>query len=231
MTTITDKEFGDIIVKRSPQTSRVRLSIAPNGNIRATLPKYAPMLLLKKLIGNSREQLRNMLREQNRRVRYEDGMQVGKSHTLSIQQGRYRSLKVIRQKQKIIAFIPEHLSLDHDSVISKIREVSKEAYRKEAKAHLPQRLSYIAQKNNFSYDNVRFSHASTRWGSCSSSGTISLNIALMKLPFELIDYVLIHELCHTKEMNHSKAFWKLVEEIDPNYLIHRNLLKNEDPSI
>jgi predicted metal-dependent hydrolase len=106
-----------------------------------------------------------------------------------------------------------------------------DALRMEAMSFLPKRLSFLAEKFGYSYEKVRFSHSSGRWGSCSTSGTISLNIAMMKLPFELIDYILLHELSHTTQMNHSEKFWKQVEASDPLYKQHRAALKKESPSI
>ena len=75
------------------------------------------------------------------------------------------------------------------------------------------------------------SHANTRWGSRSSSGTISLNIGLMNLPQELSDYVILHELAHINHMDHSEKFWAEVAEHDPKYKQHRKALKEYSPGV
>lgn len=83
--------------------------------------------------------------------------------------------------------------------------------------------SYIMQ---LSCQKLKVSHARSRWGSCSSSGTISLNWQLIRLPVDIMDYVIIHELAHRVHMNHSPTFWKLVAQYCPYYKTHREQLKN-----
>lgn len=231
MPTIIDEEFGKITLRRSAKATHVRIRVGPDGRLRASLPLYAPAFLVKRLLKNSREQLREMLHEQRDETIYNHGMQIGKSHTLIVRPSSGRRADAKRHGQQIIVSLPESLGLDHPQVVRVVRDAVIEALRIEARSYLPKRLSYLATMYGFSYDRVRFSHASGRWGSCSTNGTISLNIALMKLPFELIDYVIIHELSHTEEMNHSQNFWKLVEAGDPHYLSHRRALKKESPSI
>jgi predicted metal-dependent hydrolase len=229
MPSIHDEEFGTITVRRSAKATQVRLRVAPNGSLRASMPLYAPLFLLKRLVKTSRAQLRAMIEQAQPQVRYFDGQQIGKSHTLLVRPAS--KFSVSREKQQIIVQLPASKQLSDPIVIKALREMSITTLRIEAKSYLPKRLKYLAQQLGFSYERVRFSHASSRWGSCSSTGTISLNIALMKLPFELIDYVIIHELAHTRELNHSPEFWELVEKGDPLYKQHRKILKAETPSI
>lgn len=229
MPDIQDPEFGTISVRKSAKSSAVRIRVAPNGNLRATLPLYTPTLFVKRLVNSSRDELRALLKETQPNTLYEDGMQIGKSHTLLIRRGSQRTIK--RSGLQIIATLLADDTTKDTEVMSLIREQVISALRIEAKSYLPKRLKFLADKHNFHYERARFSHASGRWGSCSSTGTISLNIALMKLPFELIDYVIIHELSHTVHMNHSDAFWALVETHDPNYKVHRKRLKLERPHI
>lgn len=231
MPTIVDEEFGTIILRRSARATHVRIRVAPDGRLRASLPLYAPLFLVRRLIKTSREELRTMLRQSQPTTIYENGMLIGKSHTLIVRSTSAKSASTRLHGQQLIVSLPSNLELNDPGITQTIRDGSIDALRVEAKSYLPKRLAFLSQKTNLHYEKVRFSHASGRWGSCSSNKTISLNIALMNMPFELIDYVLIHELSHTKQMNHSEAFWQLVAQFDPQYKKHRAELKKLAPSI
>jgi predicted metal-dependent hydrolase len=227
MATIHDDEFGDITVRRSARSSSIRISVAADGTLKASLPPYAPLFMLKRLVKSSRDQLRKMLEKHTPAYQLHDGMEIGKSHRLVVIPSG--TTRVKRHGQRIIIYLAPGDSLVRPATEHMVREGIIAALRVESKSYLPKRLAFLADKLDCRYEKVRFSHASSRWGSCSTTGTISLNIALMSLPFELIDYVLIHELCHTKQMNHSSAFWKLVEAADPLYKQRRKILKTHSP--
>ncbi|NER00558.1 MAG: M48 family metallopeptidase [Cyanothece sp. SIO2G6] len=89
--------------------------------------------------------------------------------------------------------------------------------RQQATIHLPQWLASVSQEIGLSYQKVGIRRQKTLWASCSSKSNISLNDKLMFLPFPLIRYILVHELCHTVHLNHSSDFWALVATKDPNY--------------
>ncbi len=88
--------------------------------------------------------------------------------------------------------------------------------RVEAKTLLTRRLQQLAKNNGFSYNRVFIRNQKTRWGSCSSKNNISLNMKLVKLPDELIGYVILHELVHTRRKDHSKAFWAEMDKLVGN---------------
>ena len=112
-----------------------------------------------------------------------------------------------------------------------IRKGITEAFRIEAKNYLPERTSFLAKKTGFKYSKVSVRNAKTRWGSCSGANNISLNINLMRLPDYLIDYVILHELCHTVEKNHGKNFWFLLDKISGNAKGLDKELKEYSPSM
>ncbi len=100
-----------------------------------------------------------------------------------------------------------------------------ELLRKQAKEYLPNRVKELASSHKFKYNSLRIKNVKTIWGSCSNKNNINLNLNLMKLKPELIDYVILHELCHTIEKNHSQKFWNLLEKHLPDAKKLRKELK------
>lgn len=98
-------------------------------------------------------------------------------------------------------------------------------YKKQARAVLTERIEFYARKYGFEVKKIRISSARTRWGSCSAQKTLSFTWRLVMAPPEVIDYVVVHELCHLRELNHSPSFWAQVEAILPGYKSQRKWLK------
>lgn len=96
-----------------------------------------------------------------------------------------------------------------------------------AKNDLPGRAARHAAAMGVSYNKITIRKQHSRWGSCSSKGNISFNALLMLVPEEVRDYVVIHELAHIRQMNHSKDFWNIVSYFDPSFREHRKWLKTE----
>lgn len=106
---------------------------------------------------------------------------------------------------------PKSADMKTENVQSLIHKVIERTMMNEAKRILPERLTFIANKCGLRYVSCRIRNVRSIWGSCTKESHISLNMYLMRLPQHLIDYVLIHELCHTVELNHSERFWSLVD--------------------
>ena len=95
-----------------------------------------------------------------------------------------------------------------------------------AQDELRRALTTVAQSAGFQFSRVQIRQQRTRWGSCSASGTISLNLCLLFQSAPVLQYLLVHELCHTRHMNHSRRFWALVESLEPDYRrLDRELLR------
>lgn len=101
------------------------------------------------------------------------------------------------------------------------------ALAEEALKVIPERVEYFAKVIGVTYGKITIRNQKTRWGSCSSKGNLNFNCLLMLAPPEVLDYVVVHELCHRKQMNHSKAFWSEVEKVLPDYKEARKWLKED----
>ena len=102
---------------------------------------------------------------------------------------------------------------------------------KEALAVIPPRAEQLAGLMGVTFGRITIRCQKTRWGSCSSKGNISLNCLLMLVPEKTRDYVIVHELAHTREMNHSARFWSIVEEMVPDHREHRKWLRTEGEAV
>ncbi len=227
MAEIEDSRYGKIAIRRHFRAKYVRLSVAPSGVLSISAPMYTSLRFIKRFIATSSDEIETLLA--HHRVVYHDHMQLGKSHQLRVVAAS--DTVVTYKKPTITVGLAASDELASYGVQQLIKPLVAKALRIEAKAFLPRRVSYLAAANGFDYAKITLSHAKSRWGSCSSDRTISLNIALMKLDFPVIDYVIIHELAHTQQLNHSKVFWQLVEKADPDYKAHRKELKLHSPHI
>lgn len=133
--------------------------------------------------------------------------------------GRLYPLSVV--KEALCFFSYEHGFCISEKFIQNAESMFACWYRRQAQTILSSKLAESAEKHGFEYSRFKLSSASARWGSCSSSGCLSLSWRLIMLPPEIIDYVIFHELAHTKEMNHSSAFWDFLGSIMPDYELRR----------
>lgn len=130
--------------------------------------------------------------------------------------------RLVEQRE---AWIKKHLKQLEEEQNNQIGEEEIKELVQKAKIQLPQKVSFYAKKLGVTYGRITIRHQKTRWGSCSSKGNLNFNCLLMKAPEEVQDYIVVHELCHRKQMNHSKKFWDEVEKILPEYKKQEKWLK------
>lgn len=119
-------------------------------------------------------------------------------------------------------WIDEHMlkvqsTIDERSKLEKIAFEQIKELADQAVEYIPKRVKYYAEKENFVYNKITIKNLVSRWGSCSTKGNLNFNCLLMLTPDYVIDYIVVHELCHLREMNHSEKFWAEVEKIMPDY--------------
>ncbi len=117
--------------------------------------------------------------------------------------------------------------LEDRAVLPALTEEERRALIGRAMEVIPARVAYFAPLVGVSYGRITLRNQKTVWGSCSSKGNLNFNYMLAAFPGEVLDYVVVHELCHRKEMNHSEKFWAEVERIIPDYKVHRKWLKDK----
>ena len=145
---------------------------------------------------------------------------------------RYPSREIQKFVESKSAWILKNLrQVQRVQTLPHLTEEELEILSDQAHSLLPEKVRYWAPRVGVTYGRITIRRQKTRWGSCSAQGNLNFNLLLMLTPPEVMDYIVVHELCHRKEMNHSARFWAEVEKVLPDYKVQRQWLKTYGGSI
>lgn len=210
----SDKDFGTIVFKRSKRAKRMNVKVFSE-RLEVSLPYGFSENDGMQFVNNIREKL---LKKQ--KTVSEKSVLITESNPLETLTFVVH-VKKAERKDIFSSLKSGVLTIEYPDFLDE-KETKTQQYfwnsinyflRKEAKRILPFRTYELARKNGFSFSEVKIQSAKTRWGSCNHKQIINLSFYLLLLPQHLIDYVILHELCHTKEMNHSPQFWNWMDKV------------------
>jgi predicted metal-dependent hydrolase len=225
-----------IEIKRRAFKRSIGITLQVNGSIQVSAPKLLPLSRIHKFLDQNRDWIaKNLesyeeLRKQYPPKRFAQGevfLFLGIPCTLHFNCGSRRKISVSRVDDELRCEIPKDAWKNFDPSVPhpEVADVIADFYKESAEIILSQRIELYSKRMGLKPKTVRFRSQKTRWGSCSSRGTLSFNWRLVVAPLVVMDYVIVHELAHLKFYNHSKAFWNLVETQIPTYRERRSWLK------
>jgi predicted metal-dependent hydrolase len=207
----------------SPRARYARLRILPFGGLEVVIPKRFPRNQVAGLVEQHADWARRQLARQ---AELRSGINLPTVLSLHFDDSstpvRYPHMP--RSQGELFAGEGEVIEIGAGSQRHAIAELRR-WIRQRARRQLPPMLERIAAQTGLDYARVSIRSQKTRWGSCSSRGNISLNDQLLFLPPDAVEYLMIHELCHTRHLDHSPAFWRLVQSHCPGYRQHESLLR------
>lgn len=226
------EEIGRVLIKRSLRARRIAIHVR-DGEVELVLPKGVDECRGVEFLYQNRDQIVQFLEKRKPVARVYDENTEITMLSFSVKIVRCGDEPSARLSNGVLMInFPEKEPISSQKNQQSIKKVILAAMHSEAKRVLPQRLDSLAKKFNFAYGKVTIRTTKTRWGSCSSAKNISLSTFLMLLPPVLADYVMLHELCHTKEMNHGKNFWNLMDSVtDGMSAKYRQKLKKYQTSL
>lgn len=207
-------------IERSKRKT-LSLTVLKDGNVIVKAPISMSDKTINKFIEDKQDWIREkLLIVKENKSKFEDILNLSKFLLFG---NRYKVLKSqvkqIETNEKFEIVIPS--KIEDDKVIKTLVAW----YKKIAKKILTERLEFIEDRIRLKSSAIKFSDSKGRWGSCNSFGVIHLNWRVVMLPPKIIDYVIVHELCHLKQMNHSKDFWSLVAKFMPGYETQKKVIK------
>ncbi len=225
-TIILENKYPVSLIKRKRNKS-IRLTYSPVNGIRVTFPVWVTYSYAIRFVSSKIDFIKENYKEY---VGINEDNQIGRFHRIKFI--KFNDLDKLKSKvtdDTVYIKLPKELNINDKEVQTFSKKICTKVLRDEAESFLPKKLIQLSQRYNFEFQQINIRTLKGRWGSCDTKGNITLNMFLMQLSDELIEYVLIHELVHTKVMSHNKLFWNHVGQIIPNYKLIRNKLKLEQP--
>jgi len=205
--------IGDVTFSRNKRSKNIKISVKPNKKVLVSFPFYVRTREAMAFVVENEDWIRKQQNKfDSKRIRFQEGSSLEtRLYKIDFCKGVNTRAEI---NGSIVKIEVSDFEDEHEQQV--IEHFLTEVYRLEAKRILPPRLEEIAQLHGFKYNKVTIRNNKRNWGSCSSKNNISLNLQMMKLPDELIDYILLHELVHTEIKNHSPKFWKRMDELTGN---------------
>ena len=223
-------QIGEVILTKRRTSKNIRISVNAAGQIRVGTPYWTPYEAGLLFVRRNREWIQKQLLI-NAAKPIGAGARIGKLHKVNfINKPAKDSVADIRVTATTID-VKTALNPVHPAVQKRVRSSSERALRQQAENLLPRRVKIISRSHKLGYRNLKIRKLTSRWGSCSSKKDISLSFYLIQLPWELVDYVILHELAHTVIPNHSRRFWDFMERKQPNTRVLRRQIKSHKPRI
>lgn len=209
---LEDEELGRLVVGVNRRARRMTFRTQEDV-IRVSVPPGTTDGEIRNAVDQLRPRLRACRLSQPRSLIDLDFRIDAEYFKLSLVRGERERFLAHSELGELRIICPPDADFADEKLQAWLRKVIQEALRRNAKIILPPRLYQLSLQHGLTYRSVKINSSSGRWGSCSSSGNINLSCFLMLLPRHLIDYVLLHELVHTREMNHGDAFWALLDRL------------------
>jgi predicted metal-dependent hydrolase len=203
-------------VRRNKRAKGLRMAVSHQGIVIVSAPPLYP----KKLIDRFVIQNETWAKRQQKKIKHavvNDPLLLWDERVVSFKGKLYRFVYAPEQTEKVMVNAGSIMICPVTGLESDLKKTLLSWLKLESQRHIQNRLTLLAQKMNVTYTAVRFRQQRSRWGSCSSNGSLSFNWRLIHFSEEIIDYVLVHELAHLRHMNHSKSFWNMVSTYDKDY--------------
>jgi predicted metal-dependent hydrolase len=219
--------LGTVRVAKNSKSRSLRLSITAKGEIRVSIPVWTPYQAGVDFAKSKAGWI--TLHKPKSAPPMGHGYHIGKSHVLKFEAGSVDKPTARLAGNSIRITRPYNMTISHPDVQKVASKACIRALRSEAEDLLPKRIAEIAHSLGFEYGSVSVKQLKGRWGSCDTHKDIVFNLFLMQLPWELIDYVIIHELTHTKHLNHSDEFWAEFMRHEPKAKVLRKRVRSYQP--